>query len=230
LLTIGSLALASVAARTALFPDVSNAYLGGTLLGTFGWFAAGMLFAAVEQSPGHSLDRWRQRLASPALCWPLAALLFLVWVSSDVPEPFERHTLAVLGETTLVAVVAGLLLAPAVFGDSRRAVRVPLRNRVMVYLGTISYGIYLYHWPFAEWLSHRQTITRLGGTPYILAELVIVLGVVIALASLSWFLVEKPLMSRVKSIKALKSPASPLSEARPASEDRQATALAEPAP
>jgi peptidoglycan/LPS O-acetylase OafA/YrhL len=67
-----------------------------------------------------------------------------------------------------------------------------LRNRCLVYLGTISYGIYLYHHILFKIYEDLASYYGWGGSIAIdLAKL----GVALALASLSWHLVERPILS-----------------------------------
>ncbi|MGI8516977.1 MAG: acyltransferase family protein [Acidimicrobiia bacterium] len=60
-----------------------------------------------------------------------------------------------------------------------------LENRVLVYLGTISYGLYLWHLPILYLGSPR----------------ILVLPLAVAIAALSWRLLEEPLLRRSKSAK-----------------------------
>jgi len=79
-----------------------------------------------------------------------------------------------------------------------------LENRVIVYLGTISYGIYLYHnfvfnyyhlngntiWGF---LSINLTFLNSLNTELILIKFSINFLLLIGIASFSWFYIEKPI-------------------------------------
>lgn len=67
------------------------------------------------------------------------------------------------------------------------ALTAPLR-----YLGTISYGIYLWHLPVILTLKRVTWLTGPTALPY-------VLGIVFVLASGSWHLFELPFMQRVRS-------------------------------
>jgi peptidoglycan/LPS O-acetylase OafA/YrhL len=65
-----------------------------------------------------------------------------------------------------------------------------LDGRALAFLGTVSYGIYLYHLPVLVKLGHWNGVP---GTPGDLAvELAIAIPVVVALAWASWRLVETP--------------------------------------
>ncbi len=67
-----------------------------------------------------------------------------------------------------------------------------LRSRWLVYLGTISYGIYLYHHIlFKVW---DDLSSHYGWSGSMLVDLV-KLGIALALASLSWHCVERPILS-----------------------------------
>jgi peptidoglycan/LPS O-acetylase OafA/YrhL len=79
-----------------------------------------------------------------------------------------------------------------------------LENRVIVYLGTISYGIYLYHnfvfnyyhlngntiWAF---VSNYVTILNSLNAELILLKFSINFLLLIGIASFSWFYIEKPI-------------------------------------
>jgi peptidoglycan/LPS O-acetylase OafA/YrhL len=84
----------------------------------------------------------------PSLAWALALVAF--WAASTqiglTARFFELATTSEFMERHLLfGVVALGLLLPAVVGDQRRGlVRRVLGNRVLLFLGVISYGIYLY--------------------------------------------------------------------------------------
>jgi peptidoglycan/LPS O-acetylase OafA/YrhL len=67
-----------------------------------------------------------------------------------------------------------------------------LESRILVYIGSISYGIYLYHnlvaWLFSKISADAGAFISSGGTlPFLIATLVSVI-----LASLSWYAIERP--------------------------------------
>lgn len=88
------------------------------------------------------------------------------------------------GALPLVAVVsAALLLGLQVDGPVRRALSI----RPLVWIGTISYGVYLYHWPTFVVLDEQRT--GLDG----FALLALRFAVTFALAQVSFVLIERPI-------------------------------------
>ena len=158
-------------------------------------FAVGMALAVASVRAG-------RRTVRPWAWWLFAALAYvglaaLVGTHALTPGTYLlRHQL-----NTLVALG---LLVPAVFA-TRRGVRVP----GLMLLGTISYGVYLYHVPvmvrMGAWLGAP-------GTPGELAVwLALVLAVVLVLAWLSWTLVERPLLRGPQRLTTSGQPALPAS-------------------
>ena len=87
-----------------------------------------------------------------------------------------------------------LLLLPAIFGDgARRVAAAAARQPVLAWLGLISYGIFLYHGPLVLWLQQHEAddvAPRLG----LPLAAVVAVAMAIAAATLSYYLVERPLL------------------------------------
>ncbi len=223
LLAIGGIFLLSVAYKIVVATTGLHEHAAALLAmpAYLDWLSAGMALAVVsvwleglEEQP--AALRLIDRL--PSLCWLGAFVAFWV-VSTQVvsnggfPSPDSPGYLA---EHLLYLVVAVGLFLPAVFGDpARGAVRKLLANPVLLYLGMISYGIFLYHLAVIEQLK-RWDLGSVGFIhPYILWPTV-ALALSAAIATVSWYVLERPALS----LKRLVGP-------RPG-QPREATA--EPAP
>ena len=146
-------------------------------------FAVGMALAVA------SVALERRRPARAWRWWLLAALAYVAMstvIGTKTLSPgtyLLRHQL-----NTLVALG---VLVPAVFAAPERRF---LRLAALAFLGTVSYGVYLYHVP---------VMVRLGlwfGLPRTPASLALWLSVTMVatliLAALSWRFVERPLLGR----------------------------------
>ena len=179
-------------------------------------FAIGMAMAVLSvaiQHLGRPVPARLDRRFAPALAW-VGALGAFWWVAAGAGL---GHTSAAIdhrllwGQHYLYGATAALLILPAVFGPQDRAssrIRWFLQARTMVYLGTISYGIYLWH---EAWIDRYLSWTDLGfrgvyfsDTPFAwhtnsyfsapwLVFAAAVLALTIGSASLSWFGLERPL-------------------------------------
>ena len=172
-------------------------------------FAMGMLLAV--------LHTWQRRRAEPVraldvagarpwLWWTGAAAIFtIVTYWAGLP----KILLSVWGweayaKQTLYGLTAFCLLVPAVFGaQDRGAIRRFLRLAPVVYVGTISYGVYLWHQAFIKKVHQWGGWARKAGEPALASfrgsfsvTVVVALALSIAVASLSWFLIERPLLRR----------------------------------
>ncbi len=215
------LALTSVAWKAlVLGSGVSAGRVGQLKLWLPWWldlFAVGMLFAvgsvAVRELQWPTplrLDRpW-----APAICWLLAiASFWLVAAGIGLPHTTPSIPLHLLwGQHYLYGLTAGLLVLPAVFGPQDRDsswIRRFLTTRVMVFLGVISYGIYLWHEPwidrYLDWANLKTFTVYNSDVPFawhtsrylsvpFLTLLLAVLALTIASASVSWFAVERPML------------------------------------
>ncbi len=192
---------------TAPDPDHANAVQGLLYLPAFlDQFAIGMGLAvmsvAVAERDGE-LWRWLRPLDRfPVLGWLLAGVCF--WAVStqiglDGRNPFSASVTAdqVFERHYLYALIGLGLLLPAVFGDQGRGlVRSFLSWRVMLYLGVVSYGIYLWHYGVYTQLAEWQFLyfDNDGPVPVVLVWFVVGLAAAVGLATISWFALERPLL------------------------------------
>ena len=93
-----------------------------------------------------------------------------------------------LGGSLLFSVASAALIAALVVGGSSHGVaHRALRLRPLVWLGVISYGVYLWHWPLTVWLR-PETVGVDGPLLFALR-----LGATLLIASASFYLVERPI-------------------------------------
>ncbi|MFN8215853.1 MAG: acyltransferase [Solirubrobacterales bacterium] len=197
---IGGIALLSLAWRIVMGSRPSTSHLNVNLLGTATWFCSGMLLAVVEVAHPLSLEKLRRWLSRPLICWPAAIFFFallVLGVHEDLGLPIKA---VILLQTVFYGLAAALLLAPAIVGDSGRTVARFAANPVLVFIGTVSYGIYLWHYSMLGWLDGSSVV--LDSPSPVLTLGVLATAATLALATASWYLVEKPLMKRAKSVKA----------------------------
>ena len=156
------------------------------------YFGIGMVLAVLSAA-GVS-PRLIERF--PGLAWAMALLAFVAvsqWVG--LPGFGVRYSYAAnMWRHVLYGVVALGMVLPAVFGDTRGGVvRRILSNRALRYVGIVSYAAYLLEfavltqlqrWGFASFADRT--------TPYVWFVAAF-LGTV-ALASVSWFLFERPIL------------------------------------
>jgi len=163
-------------------------------------FAVGMAIALFsvwwEERPElprllRPLDRF------PSISWlfALAALLVVsagIGVQGHFPEAFSK--LQFMEMHVLYTAVAFGVILPAVFGNQQRGgVRRLLANPVLLWLGLISYGIYLWHQMIFIKLGEHGFNAGAFIHPYIGWWSAALLGG-IAFATVSYYAMERPLM------------------------------------
>ena len=126
----------------------------------------------------------------------LGAILAIIETRNS-PRQFQRIALAVLLLSLLFInsdnQVPGFIIVPVLLATglllnvSDPRIKLLLSNRVMHYLGDLSFVLYLWHWPVIE--LHRQ----LSFTPLTTGDLIALFGITFVLAALTHHLFENPI-------------------------------------
>ncbi|MCB0894811.1 MAG: acyltransferase [Nocardioides sp.] len=173
------------------------------LPGYLPWFLVGVCFAAVSASlVVHPRDHPLERLGHDLVgCWILATAVFAI-AASPLAGP---RTLLTPGsweagpKVVLYAVAGGLYLLPLVFGPEREGwIRTQLSGPVLFWLGEISYGIFAIHMLVLNGVFRALDIEVFTGRFVTIALLT--LGITIVLATISYYLYERPIM-RFKNVR-----------------------------
>jgi peptidoglycan/LPS O-acetylase OafA/YrhL len=178
-----------------------------TLPAFLDWFALGMGLALLsvwldrrERTDLPSGLAWIER--RPSVCWLVALGWFSLaaWAFHDLPDPSPRLNMA---QHLTFAGVGIFMLVPAVIGDAARGgVRRFLAVPTLAWLGLISYGIYLWQRPMIQFVDDSGVIGAPSWLDPNVLWLVIVLPLTIIAAAISYYVVERPVLS----LKRLVSP------------------------
>ena len=167
---------------------VDRAYMGQTQLpGMLDEFAVGLLLARFVRTP--SGQAFLARISGHAgLRYGLTALVAGVWwLLMEVlagNDYWQEPAMAVFFRTPFALCAGATLLLVCAWPLPRRRALVA----APIYLGKVSYGIYLWHLPVLVLLKRHAELQPL-------AALCVAVPVTVALAALTWHLVEKPAMS-----------------------------------
>jgi peptidoglycan/LPS O-acetylase OafA/YrhL/O-antigen/teichoic acid export membrane protein len=192
ILTVGALALVGA----GVWPLV----IVRSLIATIGWFAIGMLFAAATVAEGfNSRVAAAMRLVGrmPSVVWVGAAAAYVGAVLQGIyPTPSTPHPAVTswfyTATMALCALAGALIVIPAVTNaQGGGLVRRWLGTRPMRWLGEVSFGIYLYHYPIVYAVTRTGLLPNHGALRLII--LIAVAGLVtITLAAFSWYVIERP--------------------------------------
>lgn len=164
------------------------------------WFALGLLLAVLRSASDTSAwaataRRLADRFADAAIL--VAAVCFVVVCNIGLPVNLGSGTVAEdLAREVLFGIIALLLVAPAALGYTHAGIAMRLfESRVAVTLGTVSYGVFLWHY---QWLGQLHTWGAFDWIPHLrlVSVLVMTLAFTLVTAAASWVLVERPLLRR----------------------------------
>lgn len=163
------------------------------------WFGLGMALALASLIyEGRELPRvLRPFDRRPGLAWVIALAFFvpagLIRVNGGADSNY------IFTDHYLYALASLALLVPAVFGrQDRGLLRRFLANRVMLWIGLISYAIFLWHLAVIEQLARWGTpvyLSRDTGVPVTICWLVLAIPPTLLISWLSWVVVERPVLS-----------------------------------
>lgn len=196
LLLIAGLSAASVLVG-ALLPSVRDAsWFRFSFLSHFLWLGLGLAAAVVSVAYHHRREELpgllRLAAENPGACWALALAIWVVEVVTIVPAPFTVAPFGPGGYIVLhlvQAIVAVLVLIPVFFGNPNFGVPARfLGHPLMLWLGVLSYGLYLWSVTITVDLGVGGADAGFG------AVLALTFLIAVPLAALSYYLIERPLM------------------------------------
>ena len=168
-------------------------------------FAGGMLLALVVTVSTRAGERSRfvercTRTAGPAF----VTALVLYAVLSAMHRGQKGNTIVVghvYGGYLLQTLIAVLVVVPAIIGPPNRGIaRRLLQHRLVVWFGSLSFGFYLWHLTIVRRVDRWADA---GSLPSGLAARFVVTFVLSLVAAVSsWYLIERPLIARVRRVTA----------------------------
>jgi len=166
-------------------------WIGLLPFGSFDCFAAGALLAMAQRREKAGNRRMRRILCAVGLGFGVPLLVWgLGW---------HYPTRSIIDSVGLVHVGMLLLFMPLIYGAAHGFGGIPgilLTRKPLLYLGKISYGIYVYHLP-VRWLMYDST--WLNQLPSVIPRAAILLIATVIVSALSWHFFECPI-NRLKRL------------------------------
>lgn len=170
----------------------ARVYASYQLPGSMDSFGFGMLAAVYYVNRDKMLVRFDRaatldRVTVLALALLVAAIYWLHYGSNDY---WKNNPIFYLWTPALSLGIAAIVLAGIGGGRIARAL---FANRFMVFSGLVSYSVYLWHFPILVWMKSLPFVQAAAG--YRLVILLLAgIPITLAVASLSYFLVERPFL------------------------------------
>jgi peptidoglycan/LPS O-acetylase OafA/YrhL len=132
----------------------------------------------------------------PNLAWLLGGVVFLAVCFTSPPSSIATFGPEYAVRLALYGVIAALVLVPSFFGDQRAGgLRHLLASPVMVYLGTVSLGFYLWHKHIIDRARVWFGLGAFQGTTGDFVDIAVITFVLaLAAATVSYFVAERPFL------------------------------------
>lgn len=166
------------------------------------WFAAGMLLSVLRTA--HLQLGWGTAVVVPLRDAPVATRvlgLLLLWLATtSLAGPYDLRP-ATVSEDLLKHLsylfAATALVAPAAVDAGDQLSR-GLSTRAATWLGTISYGVFLWHLPIMFAVQEWLDLPLFGGQFWL--RLLLTLALTVPVAAVSWYLVEHRVLRRAHAL------------------------------
>jgi peptidoglycan/LPS O-acetylase OafA/YrhL len=195
----------SIVYKLIIFPHITNMddgykqYMLGQLPGRIDLFAIGMTAAFIYRKYYDQL----RNFPNAEKIMVLAGIIgiggfYLVMTSLGRGVYYGGHWSLYIAETIYGLIAAILILGITLNGGIGKAI---FSNRVMVYFGTVSYSIYLWHVPILRMIFENKSVVAALNGGLKAGIIVMYVGIVFAVSHLSYRWIEKPFirLSHVKS-------------------------------
>lgn len=160
------------------------------------WFAAGMALAVIHRCRHHSLaiaPRLTRLAEHPWWCWSIALALNIGVERLGLLASTRQTAVQVQMRLAALAIAAFLMLLPLVLSSRPSTIHQFVGSSPIVWVGMVSYGVYVWHWTVLDELTDLHAFGRtFGGT---LALLALVLPISLLLGWISFRMIERPAMS-----------------------------------
>lgn len=164
-----------------LLPDGSSPVITASVFYYLKWFGIGIAASGIIRS---SLVQWKALHWDLMMCLGVAGVIVAIAFSSEG----EWHRVAEWG-WPFSAMACGIVVFSA--PRSRLAVTI-LEHSVMRFLGSISYGLYLWHWPLLKAVFGGTLPERLGSVKAFFVCGALALLLTITFAWLVYSVIERP--------------------------------------
>jgi peptidoglycan/LPS O-acetylase OafA/YrhL len=220
LVPLGALALLGIVIQVLSARLIVSQIVADSLLGNCTWIVVGMTLAVLSVHLGQRRAgeprAIRAVAAYPGACWIIALAclaaatavlhpggLFKILIALHTKQSYAR-------EFADIALTFGLclfLVAPALFGDQAGgATRRVMGWRPLMWIGMVSYGVYLWHVAVVSLLAETSDPAHFSASGLGLAKklhfattpilLVLTLAITAAIAAFSYYFVELPFLRR----------------------------------